>query len=43
MLVDQGERVEKGQLHVRLDDEELQQQVEIALANQEAALAAIEG
>lgn len=41
VLVDQGDKVEQGQLLVRLDDEELQQQVEIALANVEAANAAL--
>ena len=41
-LVDQGDRVESGQLLVRLDDDELQQQVEIARANLEAAQAAIQ-
>jgi len=40
--VDQGERVSAGDLLVRLDDEELQQQVAIAQANVEAARAAIE-
>jgi RND family efflux transporter MFP subunit len=42
VLVDQGDTVEAGQLLVRLDDEELQQQVEIARANLEAAKAALE-
>ncbi len=42
MLVDQGDRVEAGQLLVRLDDEELQQQVEIAAANVAAGQAALE-
>lgn len=42
VLVDQGHRVEHGQLLVLLDDEELQQQVAIAQANQEAAQAAID-
>jgi RND family efflux transporter MFP subunit len=41
-LVDQGDRVRKGELLVRLDDEELRQQVAIAQANREAALAAID-
>ena len=40
--VDQGERVSAGDVLVRLDDEELQQQVAIAQANVEAARAAIE-
>jgi len=40
--VDQGDRVTAGQLLVRLDDEELTQQVEIARANQAATEAAIE-
>ncbi len=39
--VDQGERVTAGELLVRLDDEELRQQVAIAQANVEAAQAAI--
>lgn len=42
VLVDQGERVTKGRLLVRLDDEELKQQVAIAQANREAAQAAID-
>ncbi len=42
VLVDQGEKVQQGQLLVRLDDEELQQQVEIASANVEAANAALQ-
>lgn len=42
VLVDQGERVEKDQLLVQMDDDELQQQVEIARANQEAAQAAVQ-
>ena len=42
VFVDQGERVSKGDVLVRLDDEELQQQVAIALANGEAADAAVE-
>jgi HlyD family secretion protein len=41
VLVDQGDKVDQGQLLVRLDDEELQQQVEIASANVEAANAAL--
>ncbi len=40
--VDQGERVLAGDVLVRLDDDELQQQVAIAQANVEAANAAIE-
>jgi HlyD family secretion protein len=40
--VDQGERVEKGRLLVRLDDEELQQQVEIANASLAATQAAVD-
>lgn len=39
--VDQGDRVQQGQLLVRLDDEELRQQVAIAGANRDAAAAAI--
>ena len=42
VLVDQGERVKAGDILVRLDDEELQQQVAIAEANVEAANAAID-
>ena len=42
VLVDQGDTVVAGQLLVRLDDEELRQQVAIAEANVEAAVAAIE-
>lgn len=42
VLVDQGDNVQQGQLLVRLDDEELQQQVEIAGANVEAANAALQ-
>lgn len=42
VLVDQGDRVERGQLLVRLDDEELKQQVAIAQANRVAAQAAID-
>lgn len=42
VLVDQGDKVQQGQLLVRLDDEELQQQVEIASANVEAANAALQ-
>lgn len=41
VLADQGSRVTAGDLLVRLDDEELQQQVGIAQANVEAASAAI--
>ncbi|QDV26483.1 efflux RND transporter periplasmic adaptor subunit [Aureliella helgolandensis] len=41
VLVDQGSRVAKGDLLVRLDDEELQQQVAIARANVDAVSAAI--
>jgi HlyD family secretion protein len=41
LLVDQGDRVSGGDLLVRLDDEELQQQVAIAQANLEAVSAAI--
>ncbi len=40
--VDQGDRVERGALLVRLADEELKQQVAIAQANQEAAQAALD-
>jgi HlyD family secretion protein len=42
VLVDQGDRVTKDQLLVRLDDGELKQQVAIAQAQREAAQAAIE-
>lgn len=42
VLVDQGGTIEQGQVLVRLDDEELQQQVEIAQANLEAANAALQ-
>ncbi len=42
MLVDQGDRVVAGDLLVRLDDDELGQQVAIAQANVEAAEAAVE-
>jgi HlyD family secretion protein len=42
VLVDQGDKVQQGQLLVKLDDEELQQQVEIASANVEAANAALQ-
>jgi HlyD family secretion protein len=42
VLVDQGDRVTAGDLLLQLDDEELRQQVAIALANVEAAAAAIE-
>jgi len=41
VLIDQGSRVSSGDLLVRLDDEELQQQVAIAQANVDAASAAI--
>lgn len=41
VLVDQGHRVSAGQLLVRLDSEELEQQVAIASANKEAAEAFI--
>lgn len=40
--VDQGDRVTAGQLLVRLDDDELTRQVEIARANQASAEAAID-
>jgi RND family efflux transporter MFP subunit len=42
VFVDQGDRVPKGRLLVRLDDEELKQQVAIAQANREAVQATIE-
>jgi len=42
ILVDQGDPVRRGQLLVRLDSLELQQQVAIAQANREAAAAAID-
>lgn len=42
LLVDQGDRVETGQLLLTLDDAELQQQVEIARANIASAQAALE-
>ncbi|MEZ6142571.1 MAG: efflux RND transporter periplasmic adaptor subunit [Zavarzinella sp.] len=42
VVVDQGDVVKQHQLLVQLDDEELQQQVEIAKANLEAAEAALE-
>lgn len=42
VLVDQGDRVTTGQLLIQLDDLELQQQVAIAQANIESAVAAIE-
>ncbi|TWT79853.1 Macrolide export protein MacA [Planctomycetes bacterium CA13] len=42
VLADQGDRVVAGDLLVELDDEELQQQVEIAAANVDAARAAID-
>lgn len=41
LLVDQGDRVSAGDLLVRLDDDELTQQVAIATANVDAASAAI--
>jgi len=41
VLVDQGGRVSEGDLLVRLDDDELKQQVAIAQANLDAASAAI--
>ncbi|MEZ6035355.1 MAG: efflux RND transporter periplasmic adaptor subunit [Planctomycetaceae bacterium] len=41
LFADQGDRVQAGDLLVQLDDEELQQQVEIAQANVEAARAGI--
>lgn len=41
VFADQGDVVEQEQLLVQLDDEELQQQVEIAKANLEAAQAAV--
>jgi HlyD family secretion protein len=42
VLVDQGDRVKKDQLLVRLDDDELKQQVAIAQANWDVASSAIE-
>jgi HlyD family secretion protein len=42
MFVDQGDQVQSGQLLVRLDDEELKQQVAIAEANREVAQSAID-
>ncbi|MCA9135199.1 MAG: efflux RND transporter periplasmic adaptor subunit [Planctomycetales bacterium] len=42
LLADQGDTVSDGDELVRLDNSELQQQVEIAQANVEAAIAAIE-
>lgn len=42
LLVDQGQRVSANDLLIRLDDDELKQQVAIADANIEAARAAIE-
>jgi len=42
ILVDQGDRVSAGDLLVRLDDDELQQQVAIAQASLESEAAAIE-
>ena len=41
LFADQGDRVKAGDLLVQLDDEELQQQVEIAQANVEAARAGV--
>jgi HlyD family secretion protein len=41
VLVDQGDRVKAGQLLVRLDDEELEQQVQIAESNIEFAKASM--
>ena len=41
LMADQGDSVKKGDLLVQLDDAELQQQVEIAEANVNAASAAI--
>jgi RND family efflux transporter MFP subunit len=41
ILADQGDRVSAGQVLVRLDDEELRQQVAIASANRESAEAAL--
>lgn len=41
VLTDQGDQVSQGDLLIELDDEELQQQVDIAKANVEAADAAI--
>jgi RND family efflux transporter MFP subunit len=42
VLADQGDTIDEGQLLVQLDDAELQQQVEIAQANLEAARAALQ-
>jgi len=42
LLVDQGDRVEAGQVLVRLDDADLKQQVAIARANLSAAQAALD-
>lgn len=42
LLVDQGDRVEAGQLLVRLDDADLKQQVAVAQANLAATQAALE-
>jgi len=42
VLADQGDTIDEGQLLVQLDDAELQQQVEIAQANLEAAGAALQ-
>lgn len=42
MLVDQGDRVEKGHPLIHLDDSELRQQVEIARSTHSASAAAVE-
>lgn len=42
VMVDQGDRVEAGQVLVRLDDSDLKQQVEIAQATVDAARAAVD-
>ncbi|RJR45791.1 MAG: efflux RND transporter periplasmic adaptor subunit [Desulfobacteraceae bacterium] len=42
MLVDEGDEVKEGQVLLRLDDEELKQQVEIARSSVEAATASVE-
>ncbi len=42
VLVDQGDTVQEGQLLLRLDDEELRQQVAIAEAGRDVAVVAIE-
>ena len=42
VLVDQGDRVSTGEALVQLDDDELRQQVAIAQANLDAAVAALE-